>query len=285
MASHDYVIDNQTAPNFRADLNNALLAIVSTNSGASAPAVTYANMLWYDTTNNLLRMRNEDNDAFITIGTLNQVADTFSPAGLIIASQAEAEAGVNNTNLMTPLRTAQAIDQRGAMALLSSTVISGTPTTIDFTFDPTLYDVIIFEFGNVITSTDSVSLQMRTSSNGGASFDAVASDYRMQRLLQLNGAVSGDTITASVLAIGGQNAGTAAGEEGLSGTAKIMLPGLAKRTRVLSQVGLVSNLNTLATTTLFGERQSSADVDAVRFLLSSGTFASGTITMYGMKSA
>jgi hypothetical protein len=120
MASHDYVIDNQTAPNFRADLNNALLAIVSTNSGASAPAVTYANMLWYDTTNNLLRMRNEDNDAFITLGTLNQVADTFSPAGLIIASQAEAEAGTNNTNLMTPLRVEQAINVIDDSALVST---------------------------------------------------------------------------------------------------------------------------------------------------------------------
>jgi len=120
MASHDYVINNQTAPNFRVDLNNALQAIVSTNSSTSAPAVTYANMLWYDTTNNLLRMRNEDNDAFITLGTLNQVADTFSPAGLIIASQAEAEAGVNNTNLMTPLRVKQAINVIDDSALVST---------------------------------------------------------------------------------------------------------------------------------------------------------------------
>ena len=59
MANHDYNIANQTAPNFRADLNNALLAIVSTNSGSSAPSTTFANMLWYDTTNNQLKMRNE----------------------------------------------------------------------------------------------------------------------------------------------------------------------------------------------------------------------------------
>ena len=56
MANHDYNIANQTAPNFRADLNNALLAIVSTNSGSSAPSTTFANQLWYDTTNNKLMM-------------------------------------------------------------------------------------------------------------------------------------------------------------------------------------------------------------------------------------
>lgn len=108
MAQHDYVIDNQTAPNFRADLNNALAAIVSTNSGSSAPSTTYANMMWYDTTANILKMRNEADDTWINLGTLDQVANTFA-ANILLASQAEAEAGTENTKAMTPLRTAQAI--------------------------------------------------------------------------------------------------------------------------------------------------------------------------------
>ena len=109
MATHDYVIDNQTAPNFRADLNNALLAIVSNNSSATAPAVIYANMMWYDTAANILYMRNEDNDAWIALGSLDQTADTFA-AAVSLASQAEAEAGTDNTKVMTPLRVEQAID-------------------------------------------------------------------------------------------------------------------------------------------------------------------------------
>ena len=68
MANHDYNIANQTAPNFRADLNNALLAIVSTNSGSSAPSTTFINMIWYDTFNNQLKMRNEADSAWINIG-------------------------------------------------------------------------------------------------------------------------------------------------------------------------------------------------------------------------
>lgn len=108
MAQHDYVIDNQTAPNFRADLNNALLAIVSNNSGSSAPSTTYANMIWYDSGANILKMRNEADDAWINLGTLDQAANTFA-ANILLASQAEAEAGTNNTKAMTPLRTAQAI--------------------------------------------------------------------------------------------------------------------------------------------------------------------------------
>jgi hypothetical protein len=109
MAQHDYVIDNQTAPNFRSDLNNALLAIASNNSGSSAPSTTYANMIWYDTANNILKMRNEADDAWITVGSLDQAANTFA-AAVALASQAEAEAGAENTKTMTALRTKQAID-------------------------------------------------------------------------------------------------------------------------------------------------------------------------------
>lgn len=137
--THDYVIDNQSAPNFRADLNNALQAIVSNNSGSTEPPVTYANMMWYDTANNLLRMRNEADDAFITLGTLDQVANTFA-ASVALASEAEAEAGTENTKLMTPLRTAQAItaltpDSTVIMADLGAFTAGNTRRY----FNPTVY--------------------------------------------------------------------------------------------------------------------------------------------------
>ena len=75
MSQHDGVIDNQSFPNFRSDLNNALAALISTSSGASAPSTTYASQLWYDTATDLLKMRNEDNDAWITIAYLDQTND------------------------------------------------------------------------------------------------------------------------------------------------------------------------------------------------------------------
>ena len=70
MAQHDYVIANGTGAAVRSDLNNALAAIVSQNSGASAPATTYAYMLWADTSTNLLKLRNGANSSFITVGDL-----------------------------------------------------------------------------------------------------------------------------------------------------------------------------------------------------------------------
>ena len=78
MSQHDLSIANQGFPAFRSDLNDALQALGSMQSGTSAPATTFANMLWYDTTNNIVKMRNEDNDAWISLFTLDQSGDLLS---------------------------------------------------------------------------------------------------------------------------------------------------------------------------------------------------------------
>jgi hypothetical protein len=73
MPQHDYNIANQSAAQLRADLNNALAAIVSNNSGAAEPSVTYAYQPWADTTTGLLKIRNAANNGWLTVGSL---ADT-----------------------------------------------------------------------------------------------------------------------------------------------------------------------------------------------------------------
>jgi hypothetical protein len=70
VAQHDYVIANGTGAAVRSDLNGALAAIATINSGATAPTTTYAFQLWADTTTGLLKIRNAANSAFVTIGTL-----------------------------------------------------------------------------------------------------------------------------------------------------------------------------------------------------------------------
>ena len=132
MATHDYVIDNQTSASARGDINNVLQAILTNNSSATAPSVTAANMLWYDTANNLLRMRDEADAGWIIVGYLDQAGSKFevrtdviqaaSGSGTAVknssgttildltpATQATAEAGTNDSQIMTPLRTSQAI--------------------------------------------------------------------------------------------------------------------------------------------------------------------------------
>ena len=81
MAQHDYVIANANGATVRADINNALLAISSTNSGTSEPSTIYAFMLWVDTTTNLIKLRNAANDAWITLGVSVTASNTVDING------------------------------------------------------------------------------------------------------------------------------------------------------------------------------------------------------------
>ena len=67
MPTHDYVIANGTGSSVRSDINDALAAIVSQNSSSTAPATTYAYMIWVDTTTNIVKMRNGANSAWIEL--------------------------------------------------------------------------------------------------------------------------------------------------------------------------------------------------------------------------
>jgi len=67
MAQHDYVIDNSTGANVRADINSVLQAISSNNSGSSAPSTTYALQTFANTTDSMLQLRNAANNAFVNL--------------------------------------------------------------------------------------------------------------------------------------------------------------------------------------------------------------------------
>ncbi len=77
----NYVIDNDSGANVRADLNNVFAAIQSLNSGSSDPAhsATVANMLVVNTTSNLLKIVNASNNGFITIGNVTQANLGLAP--------------------------------------------------------------------------------------------------------------------------------------------------------------------------------------------------------------
>ena len=126
MSQHDLTIDNQGFPAFRADLNNALQALGSTNSGATAPSTPFANQLWYDTANNILKIRNEDNDAWISLLTLNQTSDTLqSVFGLVIGTDVQA---YNANNAVTNAVQTFTSGQRGEITALTD----GATITPDF---------------------------------------------------------------------------------------------------------------------------------------------------------
>lgn len=71
MSQHDMNLANQAGAAFRADLNNALAALVSLSSGAAAPSPTFAFQFWADTSTGILKVRNSANTAWVDVGTLS----------------------------------------------------------------------------------------------------------------------------------------------------------------------------------------------------------------------
>jgi hypothetical protein len=78
MSQNDFNLANQGFPSMRSDINSALQALASNSSGATAPTTTYAYQFWYDSTTNILKMRNAANSAWINIFTFDQANNNWS---------------------------------------------------------------------------------------------------------------------------------------------------------------------------------------------------------------
>jgi len=131
MAQHDFNIANQTFPNTRADINNALSALVSLSSGSSAPSTTYAYQLWYDTANDILKIRNADNDAFITLFSFNQSNDSVLVTGEELVDDPSPQLGANLD------LNSQDITGTGNINITGNITASGTITgTLSSEVDP-----------------------------------------------------------------------------------------------------------------------------------------------------
>jgi len=77
MAQHDYNIANQGFASFRSDLNNALSAIQTNNSGTSLPSGAVAGQIWLDTTNSTApTLKFYDGADSISLATINYTANT-----------------------------------------------------------------------------------------------------------------------------------------------------------------------------------------------------------------
>jgi len=138
MSQHDYVIDNQSAPAARADINAVLQAIVTTNSGGASPVTTYANQLWYDTATNQLKKRNEADSAWIVLGTVDDAGGTFTPnsllttAGIAPATLVTNAEGIGSNYNNTTIPTSAAVYDF-AVAVANSAaagVVSATTTNV-----------------------------------------------------------------------------------------------------------------------------------------------------------
>jgi hypothetical protein len=128
VAQHDYVIANGTGAAVRSDLNGALSAIVSQNSGAVEPTTTYAYMTWADTTAGVMKMRNGANSAWITLYQLDGEWTSIAlEDGSAAAPSLYFRASGTDTGLYSPGADQVAVSTGGTLRLtVSTTAFTGT---------------------------------------------------------------------------------------------------------------------------------------------------------------
>jgi hypothetical protein len=148
MSQSNYNIPNDSAPAVRAQLNSVFGSIATNNSGPTAPTTTFAYQWWYDTTTNILKMRNAADSAWIDIALFDQTGGTFRILTQF-ADQATVEAGTDTVFPVNSLGVAQAIPAR--LNATGSAPIYAARAWVNFNGTGT---VAIRASGNVSSITD-----------------------------------------------------------------------------------------------------------------------------------
>ena len=167
MAQHDYSIADADGAAFLADLNNALAAAVTNNSGIAAPSVTYAFMRWPDQATGLWKERNSSNTAWVTIGPIDQaaygLAPLASPQFTGTPTAPTAAAGTSTVQIASTAFVAGAVAAAIAPAapVLGTVQSSTSGTAINFTGIPSYAKRVTLLFNGVSQSgTNDILVQL-----------------------------------------------------------------------------------------------------------------------------
>ena len=185
----------------------------------------------------------------------------------------------------------------GGMRFLNSTDFSGA-SSYDFAsgqgLDASSFDCYRMIFQSVTPNSDGVYAEIRTSTDGGSTYDNSAGNYEWNIIKNRasGGNLHDNLSSAAVIELVGDNSdtdttiGSAANEHGLSGWVDIIAPHLTTYTTFNWFLNWNTAAGELNIVVGAGRRKSAADVDAVRFIFEGGaTIESGTITTYGWANA
>lgn len=172
----------------------------------------------------------------------------------------------------------------GDFVFISSATASSS-SEITFTGLSSTYDTYMVLMDNVQPATDSVSLYLRTSTNNGSSYDSGASDYSYSYIdINTTEDPRGSTGTTQI-ALAGLSTNEELGNntnEKLSGQLFLMKPSAAQYSKITFHGNYHDKSGQQNLIWCGGARKSAADVDAIRFFMSSGNISTGTFKLYGM---
>lgn len=175
----------------------------------------------------------------------------------------------------------------GAPVLLASKTASAS-ATLDFTeLNNAVYSRYQFVLKAVKPATDNVALNMRFSTDAGATYDAAASAYSYVGIGRDSAGANTNSdsavATSIFLTVATVGVGNAAAEFGVNGDVTVFHAASgALRTRITGLIDYDDASGNQMMATIAGRRQATQDTDAIRFLFNSGNMASGTIELWGL---
>ena len=301
MAQHDYNIANATAAVVRADINSALSAIATNNSGSSAPSTTFASQWWYDTSANILKIRNEADSAWLNVAYLSgsewsvlddtKVVNTSGTQTGLLGDQVESTwlTGTSTIeSLISPAKLkAAATEFGGAMVFLAGVDTNTSTSAHEFqSFVTSAYDTYIIDIGLAVPATNGAIFEMQYMDGASA---LSTSDY-VRTISYGDDARNGEELT-------GQNEIALAKEGILNGASK---GGWAGRVTLFNAAanlrrhpgifhGLhprsTANTDELQLVTGAFQYRSSSNVDGIRFQMSSGNISNFVAQVYGVRNS
>jgi len=160
----------------------------------------------------------------------------------------------------------------GGWVFLASATASSS-ATLDFSssIDAT-YNCYAFIVDHIAPATDGASFNVRTSTDGGSTYDSTG--YYVSKDFSTSNSNVGEINVTEFI---GNNT-----NESTSGIVYLINPSATEYTTIMSITRKRTSTNALDSGINIGDRNSAADVDAIRFLMSSGNIASGTVSMYGV---
>lgn len=171
----------------------------------------------------------------------------------------------------------------GALALLEQHTASNS-ATLDFTTGiSATYDTYIFELVDVQAATSTANLLMRVGTGGTPTYQSGASDYNWASQVSNSAAVSaalgsGGTTAIELAASCGSGA-----TDAVVGTVKLFNPASTTfHKRFTYHIFYANSAGTFSQRPGGGSYVSTTAVTAIRFLMSAGNIAAGTIRMYGV---
>ena len=223
-------------------------------TSASAPGSPAAGMVWFDTSGNVLKVRDATNTVWQTVTGINAASE--SAAGVIeIATQAETNTGTDDARAVTPKKLAAysgftAIDNRFDDIEAGLVAGSSVPTTSGSSVDFTNLDCDeLHLYLNAISTVASATIQLAFSTNNGSSW-------------------------STAIQVIGNNTGASAAK-----TDEVKILGL-KSGHVMTIGGgiLASSLPATGNNGYVGRVNAGGAVNAVRLSLSASTFNGGSVT-------